>query len=301
MIDLRAKKCFTTSPENIAQVRDFYAFENPDGELDFRIESQFFTGIDGKAAQIIGKIERLQEVTPAKDWEGLCRFIASLEVRTPSQRQVSYEMQQHMSDLLNSHLATSLEACEERLRRYEAETGKKSTISPTELQEQAVSHRVDIPQNEHVELMMSLIPTIEANVRRMTPHLLIAGEDEQFISSDFPIVKFDTNEERRREGLMGVGWATPEVEVTIPLTRTRCLVLNWDGKPNVMTATNETIAYCNTMQLAMSFQYVFASGNDFCFLTENEGIVRGKDEAFKRYADRKLGHRAQINGGGIAR
>lgn len=301
VVDLRAKKCFTTSPENIAQVRDFYAFENPEGEVDLRIETQFFNGIDGKAAQIVGKIDRLQPVTLENDWEGLCRFIASLEVRTPSQRQVSYEMQQHMSDLLNSHLATSLDACEERLRQYEAETGKQPTISARELQEQAASHRVEISQNEHVGLMVHLIPTIEANVCRMTPHLLIAGENEHFISSDFPIVKFDTNEERRKQGLMGVGWATPEVEVTIPLTKTRCLVLNWDGKPDVMTVNNQTVAYCNNMQLAMSFQHVFASGEDFCFLTENDGIVRGKDEAFKRFAERKLGHRVQINGGGIPR
>jgi hypothetical protein len=301
VVDLRGKKHFTTSAENVAHVRDYYAFESEDGSTNFQVETKFFNGIDGKAAQIIGKINGLKKVTIEDDWDGLCRFIAALEVRTPSQRQTSYEMEQYVFDLMNGHLATSLEACEQRLKEAEEKTGEKVECTPQELMDYVAEYRVKIPQNEHVALMMSVIPQSEAIIRRMTPHLFIAGENERFITSDYPIVKIDTDEERRREGLMGVGWATPEVEAIIPLTKTHCLVLNWDGKPDVMTVNNQTVAYCNAAQLATSFQYAFAENDNFCFLTEDAGIVHGLDEAYERFSARKLEHRSKISGGGIER
>jgi Protein of unknown function (DUF4238) len=302
VVDLRAQKHFACSSENIAHVRDFYAFENPDGEIDFSVETEFFNGVDGEAAQIIDKINKGREVTMERDWEGLCHFIASLEVRTPSQRQVSYERQQYISDLFNEPLATSLEACETRLREHEAKTGEKPVITAKELQEYAASHQVEIPQAEHIGLMMSVIPQSEAIIRQMTPHLFSAGGSERFISSDSPIVKIDTNEELAREGLMGVGWATPEVQAVIPLTKTRCLVLDWGSEPGVSTVDDRTVASLNALQLLASFQYAFADTDNFCFIADDSGaVVRGPGEAFDRFGESKLGHRANITGGGIVR
>lgn len=170
-IDLRGKRHFTTTAENIAHVRDYYAFESEDGSPDFRVETDFFNGVDGEAARIIGKINRLQKVTIEDDWDGLCRFIASLEVRTPSQRQTTYEMKQYVFDLMHGHLATSLEACERRTKEVEEKTGEKVEMTPQELMDYVAKHRVQIPQNEHVALMLSVIPQSEAIIRRMTPHL----------------------------------------------------------------------------------------------------------------------------------
>ena len=73
VVDLRGKKHFTTTAENIAHVRDYYAFESEDGSTDFRVETDFFNGVGGKAAQIIGKINGLKKVTIEDDWDGLCR------------------------------------------------------------------------------------------------------------------------------------------------------------------------------------------------------------------------------------
>lgn len=87
----------------------------------------------------------------------------------------------------------------------------------------------------------------------------------------------------------------------IPLTKTRCLVLNWDGKPDVLTVNNQTVAYCNAAQLAMSFQYAYADDDNFCFLTEDAGVLHGTGEAYKRFSARKLEHRSKMTGGGIER
>ncbi|MBX3444360.1 MAG: hypothetical protein KF774_18305, partial [Planctomyces sp.] len=161
----------------------------------------------------------------------------------------------------------------------------------------------EVPRNNDIKLMLDIAPQVALTVRKMTPHLSIAAGGGRFITGDAPIHMFDSNDERRREGLMGVGWATPEVEVSIPLSSTVCLLLNWDGNSKVFPVDDFGVANCNYFRAAMTRQYLFyPPGAPLPFLHDRNEVHWGEEKLIELFADEKQKQPAtQIMGGGIER
>lgn len=160
---------------------------------------------------------------------------------------------------------------------------------------------VEVPRHNDVMMMLNTAPQTAQIIRRMTPHLLVVNGKGRFITGDAPIALWDTDEERRRSGLVGVGWMTPEVEVTIPLTANCCLVLNWDGQPEVLPASDLIVANCNNLRAYLTRQFLFASHGDVPLLRP-DGIVWGEDRFIEAYSEKKQTQPAiEIRGGTIPR
>lgn len=303
IIDLLERKCFSAGPQDVAKVRDYYVFINTQGEADYRIETELFNRVDNDAARIIRQIDQTQSIPKGGDWEALCAFIAFMQLRTPQFRQANQEVAQHAFDLMANDTFSSREAFEESKKRFEAQAGEVLTENYEAFKDDFRSgdYIVEPHRNEHIQFMLGLAPRIAEIAQRMTPYLLFTTGKGRFVTGDVPIHFWDTNEERRLSRLLGVGWMTKGVEVSIPLTSRCCLVLTWGGYPDVLPATDFAVANCNYFRAAMTRQYVFGPHADVPLLL-NDTIVWGEQRFIEHFANGKETQPGiEITGGPIPR
>jgi hypothetical protein len=296
-LDFIGQKCFTTSPKDVANIADYYTIQTPDGEGSVVVEKDLLARIDTESARIIGKIEKTHDLPTGDDWMKLCLFVASLQVRTPLFRQQNHELAQHMVDVLAPGKDGDLEG----VNPPEPSSGSV-TFSDLKHLIQDENLEVAIPRTENVVSMVKMIPQIAAIASQMTPYIFGATENGRFITGHAPIHKFDSNDDRRQSRLMGVGWATPEVNITVPLTQNCCLVLAWGDQklPQPTPANNSAVAGCNSSQFSICSQFAFAPDANFPFLWEDK-ICWGEAEAIKRFSELKSRPAIGIGGGPIPR
>lgn len=306
VIDLHTRKCFTAKPDGVAKMRDFYVFLNTDGQPDYRVEKEILQQVDSDGARVIRNVARTMQLPTGRDWEILATFIAFLQLRVPQFRQANQEVSQHIFDLFAQGVASSLEAYEESIRQFEAETGEKIEMSYEEFRDDVVNNRliVEEPRTNDIKMMLELAPQLVQTIFQMTPHLMVATGSARFITGDVPICMFDTNDERREARLSGVGWQTPEVEATLPLSSTCCLILNWDREPiPLLPGSDLLVAQVNTLRAAYGRRYLFyPPGTQIPLLYKGKPMTWGEDTFIESFADQKLKEPAiQIMGGGIPR
>jgi hypothetical protein len=296
-LDFIGQKCFTSNPKDVANIADYNTVNGADGLPDVVVESELLGKIDSDAATVIGAIEKTHHLPTGDDWLKLCMFVASLQVRVPKFRQQNHEIAQHMVDLL----APGRQSDQEVVKAPELSSGGV-TFDDVKHLIRGEGFEVAVPRTDHVVAMVKMIPQIAAFAYQMTPYLFVASEKGRFVAGDAPIHKFDSNDERRQSRLTGVGWATPEVEITVPLTQNCCLVLAvGDQKlPKRTPANDSVVANCNLSQLSMCSRYAFARDSAFPFQWKDE-ICWGEDEAIKRFSGLKKGPAVGIGGGPILR
>lgn len=198
----------------------------------------------------------------------------------------------------------SREAYEASVRIHEEETGEVIDTPFEEVEKimQSGGFEVEVPRTMHVEMMLATAPSIYEVVRRMTPHLLVSTGRGKFITGDMPIAFWDGDAKRRKQGLVGVGYMTPEVEVTLPLSSHCCLILNWDGQRKILQADEFGVANCNYFRASRTRQYLFGPQIDVPVLDQHNGVVWGEDNIIGIYADAKQQQPGiEIMGGDVPR
>ncbi len=240
VIDFESDKTFVASPQNVAKVRDFYAFESITSAIvDYSVETELFQAIDSDAAGVITKINETCCIPTGHDWEALCWFIASLEVRVPRFRQIIYEFEQYKTDVEINSLFGTPESFDSFKKSYETGTGESLGVSYDEVKEimESSGVLVQIDRNSYIEAMLKLMPSIYDIASKMTPHLLVVSQKAHFVTSDSPVVKYNNYANE-----LGTGWLAPDIEVAIPLTYRCCLVLDRSGKPKILQAHDFGVA-----------------------------------------------------------
>jgi len=300
-IDLLERRSFGCRPKDVAKIRDYYAFESVNGGLDYRIETELFQRVDNDAATLLRRIDETRKLPTGEDWSAFCVFLAFVQVRTPQLRHANLEVAQHLFNVVSAATCRTPEAFEAFQKQHKERTGEDlgGTFEDAKQLIESGELVAEVPQNYHIELMLHIAPKLASVMVKMTPHLMVAVGKGRFITSDAPIHCFDCNEQRRESGLVGVGWLTPEVEATFPLTKDCCLVLTHGGKSKVFEAGDLEVANCNLMRASMARQYLFAPQIDVPLLWKGE-VVWGESEFLEKFAEMKRTQPAmRINGGGI--
>ena len=304
VLDFSIAKCYTSSPKNMANIRDYYTLVDNEGQPNYRVETELLCRIDSEAARVIREIEKTKKRPGRNDWLSLCEFVASLQVRIPHFRQANYEVAQHIFDIFAESAVRSPEDFQPIAEKYEAHTGKPLEVS-FEQATQAVSSgelEIQVPRNQNVLAMMALIPQIAEIAAEMTPHLLVATGLGRFITGDIPIHKYDNNQDRRGLGLMGIGWASSDIEISIPLTKNTCLVLDRNEEvPFCLPANDFCVANCNYFRMAACAQLLFADNGNFPFLGDPATVEWGEERAMEKFCGTKNRHAISILGGTINR
>ena len=120
----------------------------------------------------------------------------------------------------------------------------------------------------------TLVPVIF----QMQWSLIDAPSDTHFITSDNPVtvMAFPDND---RPQLAGVGFGTPDAQVTMPLTSTVCWIGHWtDQLPGRFTATKTVVKQLNVTRAVHAERFIFGPKFD-------PGIRRLN----RKYADSRMG------------
>jgi hypothetical protein len=297
VVDFDGKRVYEAHSQNVAKVKDFYAFVNEQGEDDYRVESEVLQRIDSDGARVIAGIERTQRPPTGEDWAALCAFVVSLELRVPRFRQAGQEIAQFITDVLAQGRLGTRETFEASKQAHEKETGEKLDLEYAEIKRimDSGGSRVEVPRSEHIQTMLNLMWRIHATAVQMTPHLLFATGRARFITCDSPVHKYDRDESQRR--VRGVGWTTRSVEISVPLTRDICLVLDWSERPQIILTRDVGVANANLHRIHTALRYLYSHSRQIAFLASEKQVLWGVNAVFRNFSESKERHAVEITGG----
>jgi hypothetical protein len=219
----------------------------------------------------------------------LTTFIAFLEFRVPNFRQANHEIAQHLFDLMAKASVGTAEGFNAVKQGYETKTGKVLDITYEQAKGAIESGElvVDLPRTHDIKMMVEGAPAIANIIRQMSPSLLVATDRGKFITGDVPIYKFDLDDVRREQGIEGVGWATPEVEITVPLTSRYCLLLTHFKNQPIFELGNTDVGNVNFFRVASATQYLFAASADFPVSLDRQNLLWGDQAVLDHFAQAK--------------
>jgi len=206
--------------------REIYTIPLPDGGRDLRLEHGL-DGLEDSFVRIRKDFIEPRKRLPAVPHVKLVAFVVAMQWRTPAARK-------HIQDQWEPVLALGNEMIES-LRR----------MTPEERQAAA---KVSLPSSgpamgmDRVKMIVEqpLQTTLPSHLRVITPKLaqmkatvLCAAGAARFITSDNPCAWFDPEAYKRPPMYRGVGLMYDSIEVTMPISPTRCLLIShrhdlWD-------------------------------------------------------------------------
>jgi hypothetical protein len=271
--DFLKENKFTTSPQNIAHIRDFYYTEMNDPAKQTFVEG-YFSKIESLAKDIIDEFVRTMQLPSEKNWYILSEFIAGMYVRIPHFRFQYLETVEGLMEMFAKFSETPNSKSYKNLQ---------SQIPPnTQLSENFSNYDMAIHQNEYVSLMLTSIPKLTATISQMIPSLLISIGNAQFLTSDNPIILWGPPP----KPFCGNGWLTDSIQVYFPLSPFTCLMLRWKNNFEVFPVNEKCVAMANTNLISSATQYVLSSDN-VIWMSKDLKLCKNDSLLFKEFAESK--------------
>ena len=225
----REKKEFRRQPpKNTAVEKDYYAFENKDGEKDFSIE-EYLSKIESQARNTIVKLEAKDAITPDERLY-LGHFIALLMVRTPKFDREANQIADAAAKHLVKHSVPTVEAAAQFIRQHSKE-GDASGITPESMFKFIHDEEFKLKMNRDfvISAMLEQAEKVTMDVAMMDWMVVHADKRSAFITTDEPI-GFIVPDEFRRSGEPVLGLGSQKITKLVPLSQTVALLLGkWGG------------------------------------------------------------------------
>ena len=314
VFDLGKKKEFRASTSNILKIRNFYAIDLPDNRESFVLETDLFGQIEAKSKPVLDEYLRTMVGPRGSDWEQLCKFVASLEVRTVGLRQTHWEMAQYFNDLIAWSVLSKSDWFEHALELAaipDAALKEEALVNPHGLESPGLSlqkpqrdfvrhlqalnsegeltyerakvlyessgYAAKVPQNDSLRLMVKLLPQMTAILQSMTPVLLMAPGQCRFVTSDDPLVR--ANPSHQHHFSNGLGLLCKGIEVYVPLSPLSCLMFKHGGQPEALAIGDDYVSYLNTLQGIYCYRFVVSRDSRLGWRTKS-GKVSFDSAAF---------------------
>lgn len=231
LYDRERKEFRRQSPKNTAVEKDYYTFENENGEKDFSIE-EYLSKIESKAKDSIVKLERREIISPEERLY-LAHFIALLMVRTPKFDREANQMADAAAKHIVKHAIPTVEAAGELLRQYgeKKEENTESKITPESMFEFIHKEQFKLKMNRDfvISAMLEQAEKVTMDVAMMDWMVVHADKLTAFITTDEPI-GFIVPDEFRQSGEPVLGLGSQKITKLVPLSQTVALLLGrWGG------------------------------------------------------------------------
>lgn len=215
------------TPKNIAFVRDFYAFEDTSGAMDYGLEKWFST-IEGKAKASIRDLEQKLEITPGARLH-LAFYISLLMVRTPKFDREVQETADAMLKGIAKQAFQTVESAEIFARQYADRTGDSGVTGESLFRfVQDERFKVVTPRNNVLIAMLTLAERVTFDVAMMDWMVVHADPRTAFITSDEPI-GYIVPQEFLPTGEPVLGLGSQKVVKIVPLSQSIALLLGKFG------------------------------------------------------------------------
>lgn len=230
LYDRERKEFRSQSPKNTAVEKDYYAFQNENGEKDFSIE-EYFSRTESKAKCTIVKLERREIISPEERLY-LAHFIALLMVRTPKFDREANQMADAAAKHIVKHTIPTVEAAGELLRQYSEKKGEntESKITPESMFEFIHKEQFKLKMNRDfvISAMLEQAEKVTMDVAMMDWMVAHTDKRTAFITTDEPI-GFIVPNEFRQSGEPVLGLGSQKITKLVPLSQAVALLLGRCG------------------------------------------------------------------------
>lgn len=250
--------CKQITVDNFCVRNHFYSFRDDSGNRDNSVEIGLSL-TEGIAARIIAKLVELRQVLSESERHNLCFFIADMWMRTPAYRERAHALFKSMTNDFLHGLIADERRLGASIEEFNADNDKSLTS-----QEIAEAIRLGDVKIEPSEAMLLTLTICRAErvaplVDGMNWTILEAPQGSQFVCSDVPVVLFTPVPVPKGEF---VGWGTPGLEVTLPLSPQLCLFMSRRVGPQHTQVTAETADKISKRTVIAGHTFVFSKYQD---------------------------------------
>jgi len=204
------------SPEKIFRETEMYTLTAPDGGRDLRLEHGLGT-IESNFTMVRTSKFSLKRPLTKQDWEWVCLFAATAHNRTASSR---------------DHWLHQMEKIKSMFEQGAGPDWETRTVQP-ELPPHIDRSTVYVPQPGDFDnlkedstrtLIESAVDSILPALMGMHKTVLCTNDPLGFLTTDAPSTWFDPTAYRRHPFDRPVGFNSPSIEITLPISPSQCLL-----------------------------------------------------------------------------
>ncbi len=259
VLERESKAAFRRAPHKVAVKTDYYTAKvegKPDNVIEDVLGHVESIAIPvtralaaGKQPRALGEVER----------GSLAYYLGLLETRVPKYRGF---VERLAADLMLKILRMSAERPEyfvQTVRQAYQQDGKRPPIDIESARKFVLSGEYDVVVDPLFSLqsMVAQAPRIAEYVDRFEWRVLDAPPGTAFITSDAPLVRVTT--EPQPAEWLGVGWLTPWMEATFPLSPKACLLVSQHRPAGREMISAETVAEVNRRTAAHATSELYSS------------------------------------------
>lgn len=250
---------YRRAPHNVAAKSDYYS-ATVNGEREDVVE-EVLSLIEGQALPVIRRLAG--GGSPAglsgDERSALAFFLGYLETRVTKFRGF---IEKQTAELVRMAGRVAAEHPDYFARTMSEAMRAKGKEPPTDIEavrQSVLSGNYDLVVNPVVSLqvMVALAPDIAEIVHGFEWRVLDAPDGEVFVTSDAPLVRVAT--ERPPARWMGIGWESPWMEATFPLSPTTCLLISQHHPTGRESTTAERVREVNWRTAAYADREVYGS------------------------------------------
>ena len=214
-------------PLNTAVIKNFYVFENKQGQKDYSLET-FFSQIEGNAKSAIRDLEADAEISPDQRLN-LAAFIALLMVRSPKFDKEANEIADKAAKHIVKHAVPTVEAAGELVKRHSEKSGGEKISAESMFKfihdEQ---FKMELNRNTVIGLMLESVQNVSFEVAMMDWLVVHAHPKTSFITTDEPI-GFIVPENFRQTGEPVLGLVSHKISKFVPLSQSVGIIIGKFG------------------------------------------------------------------------
>jgi hypothetical protein len=250
-----------SQPVNEAHERDFYSFEDEDGNR--RDLEQPLSKIESALAPLFREIDdhRYHRFHP-DEFEGLTIFMALMWVRGPFGRDLVNQLSAQVMKTVVKEYAEDADKFQRVYADVVNKYGTNTDVSAEELRSSILSHDWKYEQKSPgytLQTMFEGVPIVSGILRKKAWKVLISEGEDYFCTSDFPVITILPDEPGQAgQVTVGAGFGMPGVEIFFPLTKRSCLVLTDHSRRSGRVVSGRMVREINKFLMvgARRFLYV---------------------------------------------
>ncbi|WP_375210908.1 DUF4238 domain-containing protein [Hyphococcus sp.] len=252
--------------ENTAYEKYLYSVTSDDGVRQDDLEN-VIAAIEDKAAPVFEKVILAEKIT-GQERANFSSFIAIMYVRTDAFRQQYAEAMMGMHQITMHATAAHDGAFKSFSERFQKDKGKMTEAEIEEMREAMLNldgFTISIDK-EWTLRSLTMHDSLAPIFFDMHWSVLEAEKPRYFIASDNPVI-FDVPAAYRHP-IYGGGLSHKKVELTFPLSPSKCLLATWDKSlPQFSEIPREAVKHMNRMRATYARRFLFGPYRD-------DGIVK---------------------------
>jgi len=259
VLDVEAGRCFRTSPQNVAAIRDFNRVDIEGHPPD--VIEQALSPLEQRMAEACQAVDSTKAFPSDEDYNYILNLMCFLAVRNPELRNKMNRAREYSIRIIESMLVSDQKIYEHHLKKA-VESGRLSQEEASAVSFEEVKrsvegdhYKIEFFPEGNIRMEFSMFDNLLPILGERTWSVLIAPDPGPcFICSDHPVSL------RWRDGRPGpVGFALKNTEVFFPLTsRTGFYGVYEKPLPQVFTLNPKLVAMLNWRMIESAENYVFS-------------------------------------------